>query len=127
MRISLVLAVALLVAWVGDLAFAVPPSVLCDYNRNGVCDAADYTVWRETLGSHTDLRANGDNSNLVIDFADYTFWKFHFGESSGAGGAAWASTNGTGVPEPGSCLLSVIAMVGFGLCRRGSILRLAKR
>ncbi len=27
-----------------------------DYNGNGIVDAADYTVWRDTLGSTTDLR-----------------------------------------------------------------------
>ena len=36
--------------------------LLGDYNQNGVVDAADYTVWRDTLGSTTDLRANGDNT-----------------------------------------------------------------
>ena len=38
------------------------PVVLGDYNSNGIVDAADYTVWRDTLGSLTDLRANGDNT-----------------------------------------------------------------
>ena len=33
-----------------------------DYNANGTVDAADYTIWRDTLGSTTDLRANGDNT-----------------------------------------------------------------
>ena len=33
---------------------AVPP-LSGDYNGNGVVDAADYTVWRDTLGSTTDL------------------------------------------------------------------------
>ena len=35
---------------------------LGDYNQDGTVDAADYTVWRDTLGSTTDLRANGDNT-----------------------------------------------------------------
>ena len=26
-----------------------------DYNDNGIVDAADYTIWRDTLGSTTDL------------------------------------------------------------------------
>ena len=33
-----------------------------DYNRNGVVDAADYIVWRGTLGSTTILDADGDNN-----------------------------------------------------------------
>ena len=31
-----------------------------DYNHDGIVSAADYTVWRDTLGSTTDLRADGD-------------------------------------------------------------------
>jgi hypothetical protein len=74
-----------------------------DYNRDGVVDAADYTIWRDTLGSTIDLRANGDNTGAsagVIDQADYAFWKSRFGNrvGSGAGGAA-------AVPEPASLLL----------------------
>ena len=38
-----------------------------DYNGNGIVDAADYTVWRDTLGSTTDLRANGDNSGASAE------------------------------------------------------------
>ncbi|MEQ8848822.1 hypothetical protein, partial [Botrimarina sp.] len=30
-----------------------------DYNADGVVDGADYTVWRDTLGSTSDLRADG--------------------------------------------------------------------
>ena len=38
-----------------------------DYNINGVVDAADYTVWRDTLGSRTDLRADGDNTGASAE------------------------------------------------------------
>ena len=44
-----------------------------DYNRSGTVDAADYAVWRRTLGqSGTELAADG-NGNGFIDDADYTF------------------------------------------------------
>src|SRR5262249_5761235 len=36
-----------------------------DYNGNGIVDAADFTVWRDTLGSTTDLRADGDSDGIV--------------------------------------------------------------
>jgi len=68
-----------------------------DYNGDDVVDAADYTVWRNTLNSTSDLRADGDNSG-AIDGPDYDLWKEHFGESANLGSAA--SSNA--VPEPAS-------------------------
>jgi hypothetical protein len=48
-----------------DLRVAAPG----DYNLDGAADAADYTTWRDTLGSTTDLRADG-NGDGVVDEAD---------------------------------------------------------
>ncbi len=45
----------------GKVLYQALTAVAGDYNGNGVVDAADYTIWRDTLGSTTDLRANGDN------------------------------------------------------------------
>jgi hypothetical protein len=45
-----------------------------DFNRDGHVDAADYTIWRDTKGSTTDLRADA-NGDGVIDSADYDVWK----------------------------------------------------
>jgi fibronectin-binding autotransporter adhesin len=74
-----------------------------DYNGNGIVDAADYTVWRDTLGqSGTGLAADG-NANKQIDSGDFDAWRNHFGESAGIGAAA-------AVPEP-----STIALFAFGL------------
>ncbi len=61
---------------------------LGDYNHNGTVDAADYVVWRDTLGSTTDFRANGNNDGAsmdVIDQADYDTWRSAFGQGSGGG------------------------------------------
>ena len=94
---------------------ATPPSIAGDYNGNGIVDAADYTIWRDTLGSTADLRANGDNSGAsagVIDQADYAFWKSHFG-STGPGAGASAA-----VPEPATLGLGLIAVVCAGAIRR---------
>lgn len=67
-----------------------------DYNLDGVVDAADYTVWRNTPGSTADLRANGDNTGTsfgVVDEADYMAWKSNFGATTIDGRAV-------SVPEP---------------------------
>jgi prepilin-type N-terminal cleavage/methylation domain-containing protein len=80
-------------------------SLTGDYNGNGVVDAADYAVWRNTVGSTTVLAADG-NGNLIIDPGDYTVWKSNFGKSSGAAvGIALVA-----VPEPSSSWLVVAAL-----------------
>ncbi len=72
-----------------------------DYNEDGVVDAADYSVWRDSYGqSGSGLAADGDDSGTV-DEADYTIWKTHFGETAGAGSLAGTSA----VPEPTSLVL----------------------
>jgi hypothetical protein len=68
-----------------------------DFNHNGQVDAADYAVWRNTLGSTSDLRADGDG-NLVVDQQDYLLWKSNFG-ASGSG------SNTLAVPEPATIAL----------------------
>lgn len=45
-----------------------------DFNLDGQVDAADYTVWRDTLGSKTDLRADG-NGDGAVDQADLEIWQ----------------------------------------------------
>ena len=51
-----------------------------DYNRDGMVSAADYTIWRNTLGSVTSphLSADGDGSG-VVGAGDYQLWKANYG------------------------------------------------
>jgi hypothetical protein len=87
--------------------------VMPDYNRNGAVDTADYVVWRKTVGSVTDLRADG-NGDGVVDVHDYNLWKIFFGNVS----AVAASTEAiAAVPEPNAVLLIAAAMVGLLLER----------
>jgi hypothetical protein len=85
-----------------------------DYNLDGVVDAADYTVWQDTFGSSTDLRANGDNSGAsfqLVDGADYLAWRENFGATA-AGQGSYAA-----VPESPSWL--ALAVAGMALtCHR---------
>ncbi|MEX2316869.1 MAG: choice-of-anchor Q domain-containing protein [Pirellulales bacterium] len=56
-----------------------------DYNHDGVANAADYTVWRNSLGlMGGGLPANGDSmgaSQNKVDRADYVFWKNNYGNT----------------------------------------------
>ncbi len=61
-----------------------------DFNSDDRIDAADYTIYQDTAGSTTDLRADADG-NGVIGPEDYTTWRDRFGislpEPAPAGGA----------------------------------------
>jgi PEP-CTERM motif len=86
-----------------------------DFNDDGVVDAADYTVWRDNLGTDHILGGHGDengDSFNIVDGDDYTIWKANFGHvdtspSPGAGAAAPV------VPEPGT--LGLLAAGSFGI------------
>ncbi|MEX2091367.1 MAG: hypothetical protein WD971_01755 [Pirellulales bacterium] len=86
-----------------------------DYNNNCFIDTADYTVWRDTLGSTSDLRADG-NFSSVVDVGDYDLWKSHFNKYV----CDFTSPDlSIVVPEPGlSTHLAVailFAILNFGL------------
>jgi hypothetical protein len=97
-----------------DAIMAEAPELLVgDYNGDGKVSAADYTVWRDTLGSTTDLRANGDDSNSVIDLDDYQVWLDNYGNTSEGGSGS--SVGSTAVPEPGAIVLLAFASIAW-LC-----------
>jgi hypothetical protein len=87
---------------------------VADYNRDGVVDAADYTVWRDTLGSTTNLLADG-NGNEMIDADDYEVWKLHFGVTVLGFAAGSGALDVIAVPEPATCLLLLLAAISSGI------------
>ncbi|WP_425395372.1 LamG-like jellyroll fold domain-containing protein [Aeoliella sp.] len=87
-----------------------------DYNQDGIVNLADYTVWRNNLGSNVEL-PNRDPANTgAIGAADYDSWKAHFGEGSSALGAS-QSAQQSNVPEPATAVLLMLA----GLVAAGSM------
>jgi hypothetical protein len=95
-------------------------STLPDYNDNGLVDAADYVLWRDTSGQQgAGLAADGNNDGRV-DQADYDLWRASFGAGVGAASAAALTAANLAVPEPNTVLLFTlgIALV-CGRARRG--------
>jgi hypothetical protein len=89
------------------------PSVAGDYNGNGTVDAADYVVWRDTLGQTGDgLPADG-NDNETIDAGDYEVWKARFDHAA----AISASAAAGGVPEPATFAIAVVTVMLLRLRR----------
>lgn len=85
---------------------------LGDYNRDGVVDAADYTVWRDSFGeTGFQLAADGDGDG-EIGAGDYDVWAAQFGATLGASPAS-------GVPEPTALAVCLTAAL-FGARRRQS-------
>jgi hypothetical protein len=91
--------------------------VVGDYNSNGGVDAADYDVWRKNNGTNNGL-PNDNGLGTPIGQSHYNLWRAHFGQP--AGSDSGAATNAA-VPEPGTCVLLVIAAAGLCPRRRLSV------
>ena len=64
-----------------------PPTIVGDFNGNGIVDAGDYVVWHKNNGitngatvSQGDSDGDGD-----VDNTDYNYWRVLFGNSSSPG------------------------------------------
>jgi hypothetical protein len=89
-----------------------------DYNSDGQVSAADYTVWRDNLGTSNQLGGNGDETGAsggIVDQADYLLWSSNFGQGSPAL-VAFA------VPEPAAWLLLMTTLVAVSHRRSNGLL-----
>jgi hypothetical protein len=85
-----------------------------DFNRDGVVDAADYTVWRDSLGEEITSGTGADgNVDGVVDAEDYTVWKSYFGDVRLTGFGEQTPLFESAVPEPATLatLLTAIAVI----------------
>jgi hypothetical protein len=87
-----------------------PTPLVGDFNGDNVVDAADYTVWRDTLGTSVTAGTGADaNGNGVIDGpgvgSDYSFWADNYG-------AVPAPSASVTIPEPASLMLVALGLVG---------------
>jgi len=91
-----------------------------DFNDDGTVDAADYSIWRDTMGtSGSNLAADG-NGDGTVNNDDFTIWKNHFGQSLSPGSGSAAA-----VPEPAPWLLFIAALVAIAPARCVASLRYA--
>jgi len=90
------------------------PGLPGDFNENDVIDAADYTLWRDRLGTNIAL-PNDNGLGTPITTAHYALWKDKF-INSGAGALGAAA-----VPEPTAVVLCLAGVLGFlGFRRRNA-------
>ncbi|HEY3395402.1 MAG TPA: choice-of-anchor Q domain-containing protein [Lacipirellulaceae bacterium] len=77
------------------------PSLPGDYNENQVVDAADYVIWRKTLGAQVSRFEGADgNGNNSIDPEDFGVWRGNFGRAlAGATAAAPAGAEAGSSPQ----------------------------
>jgi hypothetical protein len=88
------------------------PQILTgDYNDDSTVNAADYTVWRNSVGT-INLAADG-NGDRVVDRDDFLVWKNNYGNRSGVGGVHLEA-----IPEPAVIVLIAAAVAPFALLGR---------
>lgn len=77
------------------------PAPLADYNGDGVSNAADYTLWRDTKGDSVGGANNGvldgsdGNDNGFVEIADYELWRNDFGADGTTATGLNATDDGT--------------------------------
>jgi len=84
-----------------------------DFDLNGFVDGADFLAWQTQFGTSVTpgTGADGDGDGNV-DADDLALWQGNFG----AGGSSTVAA--AAVPEPESCLMASLAIVGAALVRR---------
>src|SRR5690606_321637 len=87
------------------------PRTIGDFNDDGVVDAADYVVWRNSVGS-ADLAADA-NGDQMVDATDYAIWKSNYGRVIPTSGPVRPGQ----VPEPATLLVVASAAVLAACCR----------
>ncbi len=84
-----------------------------DYNGDGLVDAADYTVWRDSFGDPVSRPYDGadGDGNGEIDQADYAIWATNFGASAD-------SDPSHAVPEPTVLVMGVAMLLALQVKQR---------
>jgi virginiamycin B lyase len=92
-----------------------------DYNGDQTVDEADYTIWRNNLGTSFDLNGNGDETGAsasIVDHADYDYWKSHFGDTAPTDGLVGSAS----APEPATLVL-LVSLIAMSMVVRRAMMR----
>ena len=85
-----------------------------DYNHDGRVDAADYPIWRKSVGSvGVGLDADG-NGDLHVDQGDFDVWRAQFGHTAASG---FGNVTSAGIPEPATLILLTLMASAGSLAR----------
>jgi hypothetical protein len=77
------------------------PALSGDYNGNEIVDAADYVVWRKTLGTQVIRYEGADgNGNSSVDTDDFNVWRGNFGSRLTAGSMTPPALAAAGFGQP---------------------------
>lgn len=89
-----------------------------DYNRDGIVNIADYTLWRDNLGATVSPAGSGADGDMsgVIDAGDYTEWKNNFGSTMPA--AVVGGLIASPIPEPQTLVTSALTVAVCGAASR---------
>jgi hypothetical protein len=93
-----------------------------DFNRSGQVEAADYVLWRQTLGATGSTQMADWNYNNQVDAGDYDVWRSHFGQvlpsASAAGAGQMHFPGSTSLPEPSGAVILISTVVWLAALRR---------
>jgi hypothetical protein len=82
-----------------------------DFNYDHVVDAADYVIWRKSVGQTGDVAADANEDNIV-NGADYMLWRSNFGRTEPSNGSGAFSAS---LPEPSTLTLLALTACGLGV------------
>jgi hypothetical protein len=81
-----------------------------DFDSNGVVDAADYVIWRKSVGQIGTGLAADANRDGSVTAADFDIWRSHLGQIASPGSGSVADS---AVPEPATLISISIAILAI--------------
>src|SRR5262249_132738 len=86
--------------------------LLGDYNKDGTVDAADYVVWRHSVGQTGAVLAADGDQDYQVDADDYNVWRAHFGQTAGSSAALQSAPSlSVPIPEPTAIAFALLGLV----------------